>query len=58
MEFNIMPMLIKIIHQEDKTEYSFSVEDASKLTSIEVKRICTKMGVKALFINGKYYSIE
>jgi hypothetical protein len=53
-----MTMLIKIIHQEDKIEYSFSVKDASSLTSAEIQRICAKMGVKALFINGKYYSIE
>lgn len=51
-----MPMLIKIIHQEDKIEYSFSVIDAGNLTTAEVKRICSKMGVKALLINGKYYS--
>ena len=49
-------MQIKIKHQEDKTEYSFNVKDADKLTLAEVKRICIKMGVKALFVNGKYYS--
>ena len=51
-------MEIKIAHQEDKTEYSFKVKDADKLTSEEVKRICIEMRVKALFINGKYYSID
>jgi hypothetical protein len=51
-------MVIKIKHQEDKTEYSFSVNDANKLTSTEVLRICTKMRVKALLVKGKYYSLE
>lgn len=50
-------MQIKIKHQEDKTKYSFTVKDAEKLTTAEVKRICIKMGVKALLVNGKYYSI-
>lgn len=49
-------MQIKIIHQEDRTLHRFKVKDADKLTSDEVKRICYKMGVKALFVNGKYYS--
>jgi hypothetical protein len=49
-------MKIKIKHQEDKTYYNFNVKDANNLTSAEVKRICVKMGVKALFINGNYYS--
>jgi len=48
-------MEIKIIHQEDKTEHRFKVKDANKLTSAEVNRICIKMGVKALFVNRKYY---
>jgi hypothetical protein len=51
-------MQIKITHQEDKTLHCFNVKNADKLTSEEVKRICYKMGVKALFINGKYYSLE
>lgn len=49
-------MVIKIKHQEDKIEYSFSVNDANKLTSKEGLRFCTKMGLKALLVNGKYYS--
>lgn len=49
-------MQINIKHQEDKTEYSFRVKDADNLTSAEVNRICAKMGIKALLINGKYYS--
>ena len=51
-------MQIKIVHQEDKTEYRFKVNAADKLTSAEVKFICLKMGVKALLVNGKYYSID
>lgn len=49
-------MEIKIIHQEDRKEHTFKVKDANKLTSAEVKRICLKMNVKAVFVNGKYYS--
>jgi hypothetical protein len=48
-------MEIKIKHQEDKTEYSFNVKDADKLTSVEVNRICLKMNVEAIFVNGRYY---
>jgi len=48
-------MEIKIVHQEDKTEHRFKVKDANKLTPAEVNRICIKMGVKALFVNSKYY---
>lgn len=51
-------MQIKIKHQEDKTEYSFKVKDADKLTSAEVKIICLKMQVIALLVNGKYYSLN
>jgi len=46
---------IEITHQEDKTIHKFKVVDEKNLTSAEVKIICLKMGVKALFINGKYY---
>lgn len=53
-----MTMQIKIKHQEDKTEHSFNVKNPDKLTPVEVNRICTKMRVKALFINGKYYSLK
>ena len=49
-------MQIKIVHQEDKIEYCFKVKDADNLTPIEVMRICSKMRVKALLVNGKYYS--
>lgn len=51
-------MEIKIIHQEDKKEHTFKVKDAYNLTSSEVNRICIKMGVKAIFVNSKYYSIN
>lgn len=51
-------MQIKIQHQEDKIYYTFKVRNANNLTSVEVKRICIKMSVKALFINGKYYTID
>mgnify|MGYP006194207759 CR=1 FL=1 len=48
-------MKIKIKHQEDKKEYTFKVVNANKLTSAEVNRICIKMNVKAILVNGKYY---
>ncbi len=51
-------MQIKITHQEDKTEHRFKVIATDKLTSAEVQRICLKMGLKALLVNGKYYSVE
>jgi hypothetical protein len=51
-------MQIKTTHQEDRKEYSFIVKDADNLTSAEVNQICTKMGVKALFVNGKFYNIQ
>jgi hypothetical protein len=46
---------IKITHQLDKTVHHFLVLDPNSLTKNEVKRICDKMNVTALFINGKYY---
>jgi hypothetical protein len=50
-------MEIEIKHQEEKTLHKFKVKDDTKLTREEVKMICDEMGVKALFINGKYYSL-
>lgn len=50
-------MKVKIKHQEEKTEFSFSVKNSDKLTQAEVIRICLKMNVKAIFVNGKYYSL-
>jgi hypothetical protein len=51
-------MIIEITHQEDKTIHKFKVLDDSNLTTKEIKIICTKMGVRALFIKGKYYGNE
>lgn len=51
-------MQIKIKHQEDRKEYTFSAKDADNLTPSEVSLICTRMGVKALFVNGKFYNIQ
>ncbi|MFT6638204.1 MAG: hypothetical protein ACJAYP_000773 [Flavobacterium sp.] len=49
-------MELKIEHQEDKTIHTFNVIDPDNLTSSEVKQICIKMRVKAIFVNGKYYN--
>lgn len=49
-------MVIKIKHQEDKKEYTFKVKNSNKLNSDEVRKICSKMNVKAILVNGKYYS--
>ncbi len=46
---------IKITHQIDKTVHHFLVVDPKNLTSAEVKRICDKMNVTALFVNGRMY---
>lgn len=46
---------IKITHQIDKKEYSFTVVNPDRLTLAEVKRICKKMEVTALLVNGKFY---
>ena len=48
-------MEITIQHQEEKTYHTFSVVDPNKLTSNEVRAICTEMNVKAILVNGKYY---
>lgn len=50
-------MEIIIKHQEDKLEFKFRVKNADKLTQAEVIQICFKMNVKAIFVNGKYYSL-
>ncbi len=49
-------MIITITHQENKTIHKFKVVDDSNLTPTEIKKICEKMDVKAIFIKGKYYS--
>ncbi len=46
---------IQITHQIENTKHRFRVNDANKLTTSEVYRIKKKLGVSALFINGKYY---
>lgn len=50
--------IIKITHQSEKTEHQFKVVNPDKLTQAEVKRICRKMAVTALFINGKFYATQ
>jgi hypothetical protein len=49
-------MIIKVTHQEDKTIHTFKVVDDSNLSPTEIKKICKKMDVIAIFIKGKYYS--
>ena len=51
-------MEIEIKHQEEMTIFKFEVENLKKLSTKEVEMICEKMGVKALFVEGKYYSLE
>lgn len=46
---------IKITHQVDKTIHHFHVLDPNNLSKDEVQRICLKMNVTALFINGRFY---
>lgn len=49
--------IIEIKHQEEKTIFKFEVENPKKLSNEEVEKICVEMGVKALFVEGKYYSL-
>ncbi len=49
-------MIIEIKHQLEKTVFRFKVKDENNLTSLEVRKICNKMNVDAVFIKGKYYS--
>jgi hypothetical protein len=49
-------MVIKIKHQEDKMEYSFSVNDANKLTSREVLQFAPNAG-KSFTCKWEYYSL-
>jgi len=51
-------MKITIQHQEEKTYHTFTVQNADKLTVQEVAHICECMGVSAILVNGKYYSIK
>ena len=49
-------MKIKIKHQVTNREFEFEVKSSKKLTSKEVKMICKKMRVEALFVKGRYYA--
>ncbi len=49
---------IKITHQLDKTIHTFSVTNPNILTKEEVRKICDRMNVTALFVNGRYYKQE
>lgn len=46
---------ICIVHQLEKTQHHFMVENPDKLSSSEVERIKKVMGVEMVFINGKLY---
>jgi hypothetical protein len=46
---------IQITHQLEKTKHTFLVINPDKLTPDEVKRICTKMEVTSLLVNGRFY---
>ena len=46
---------IKITHQVDKTVHHFLVKNAEKLSSKEVIKICKRMGVEVLLVEGKIY---
>jgi hypothetical protein len=48
-------MKITITHQEDKEIYTFNVKNPDLLTSKEVSKICKKMNVKIIFVNGRIY---
>jgi hypothetical protein len=49
---------ISITHQLDKTKHTFTVANPDSLTQEEVKRICSKMQVDKLLVNGRFYVIE
>jgi uncharacterized protein YerC len=46
---------IYITHQLEKTKHSFMVENPDSLTPEEVNRICQKMEVTSLLVNGRFY---
>ncbi len=46
---------IKITHNLDKTVHTFLVDDPDRLSETEVNRICKRMGVIAILVNGKLY---
>jgi hypothetical protein len=49
-------MKIKITHQSEKTVHHFTVKNNKFLTQKEVNKICEKMGVHALLVEGKIYN--
>ncbi len=46
---------IQITHQLEKTKHTFFVINPDRLTQDEVNRICNKMGVTSLLVNGRLY---
>ena len=48
-------MKINVTHQEEKTVYTFNVKNPDQLTSKEVSKICKKMNVKIILVNGRIY---
>ena len=46
---------ITIVHQLEKTQHHFMVENPDKLSSSEVNRIKIEMGVEMVFVNGRLY---
>ncbi len=48
---------ISITHQLDKTKHTFTVANPDALSKVEVKRICDKMGMDKLLVNGRFYKI-
>lgn len=48
-------MNLEITSKEDNQKYTFEVVDSSNLKRDEVRHICEKMNVKAIFVEGKFY---
>jgi hypothetical protein len=46
---------ISIIHNLDKTQHHFMVENPDKLNFLEVDIIKNEMGVEMVFVNGRLY---
>ena len=46
---------ISITHNLEKTQHHFMVGNSDKLTSVEIDRIKTVMGVEMVFVNGRLY---
>ncbi len=47
---------IKITHQLEKTVHHFTVKNSKYLTQEEVNKICEKMGVHTLLVEGRIYN--